>query len=331
MSHLTHIEEKIALNLKWSIMPPATLHMNMYINQKKCVRYNQSYSNLFNVSNGVKQGGVLSPTLFCIYMDNLLKGLKESGFGCKYGDVYVGCVAYADDVILLCGSLYGLKQQIKICENYAVEYKLKFNGEKSKLIIFTHDELNYSPEVVMCGQNVEIVHELKYLGFTFSNGPTDSFQTALVKDFNCKVNIFMSDFSKVTSKLRNKLFNNYCCSYYSYNLCNFHNLRSIDIQWKKAIRRIWKLPFRARSALLPHISQSLPPSVLFIKNFVKFFVNNMQSNNSVVQFVFQSAISNDTRLGNNLRYILYEHDLNISNVDKANMDFNVLCKIILSK
>ena len=57
----------------------------------------------------------------------------------------------------------------------------------------------------------------------------------------------------------------------------------------------------------------------------------MQRNNSVVQFVFQSAISNDTRLGNNLRYILYEHDLNISNVDKANMDFNVLCKIILSK
>ena len=259
--------------------------MHMYTNQKNSVRYNQTFSNLFDISNGVKQGGVLSPTLFCVYIDSLLKDLKESGFGCKYGDVYVGCVAYADDVILLCGSLYGLKQQIKICERFADEYKLKFNGEKSKLIIFSHDMVDYYPVVFMCDQVVEVVSEIKYLGFTFSNVPGDSFQTALIKDFNCKVNIFMSDFSKVTSFLRNKLFNNYCCSYYSYSLCSFQNLTPIDIQWKKAIRRIWKLPFRARSALLPIISQSLPPSVSFTKSFVKFFVNNIQSSNSLVKFV----------------------------------------------
>ena len=70
----------------------------------------------------------------------------------------MGCVAYADDVILLCGSLYGLKQQIKICENYADEYKLKFNGEKSKLMIFSHDDVLQIPDVFMCGQAVERVN-----------------------------------------------------------------------------------------------------------------------------------------------------------------------------
>ena len=243
----------------------------------------------------------------------------------------MGCVAFADDVILLCGSLYGLKQQIKICESYADEYKLKFNGEKSKLIIFSHDDGLQIPDVFMCGQAVERVNELKYLGFTFSNEPGDSFQTALIKDFNCKVNIFMSDFSKVTSRLRNKLFNNYCCSYYSYSLCKFQNLAPIDIQWRKAIRRIWKLPYRSHSVLLPHISQSLPPSVLFSKSFVKFFVNNIQSENSVVKFVFQSSLSNDTRLGNNFRYILYEHGLRINDMNQANMDLNTLCNTILNK
>ena len=183
----------------------------------------------------------------------------------------------------------------------------------------------------MCGQAVERVNELKYLGFTFSNGPDDSFQTALIKDFNCKVNIFMSDFSKVTSSLRNKLFSNYCCSYYSYSLCKFQNLAPIDIQWKKAIRRIWKLPFRARSVLLPHISQSLPPSDLFNKSFIKLFLNNMNSNNSIVKFVFQSSLSNDTILGNNFMYILYKHDLSINNINHINMDLKPLCDIILNK
>ena len=92
--------------------------------------------------------------------------------------------------MLLCGSLYGLKQQIKICENFAYEYKLKFNGEKSKLIIFSHDENYQFPDIVMCGKTVENVSELKYLGFIFSNGTSDSFQSALISDFNIKVNIF---------------------------------------------------------------------------------------------------------------------------------------------
>ena len=103
----------------------------------------------------------------------------------------------------------------------------------------------------------------------------------------------MSDFNKVTSKLKNELLSTYCCSYYGSNMCKFQNLELIDIQWKKAIRRIWKLPYRARSRLLPHISNSLPPSICFIKHFVKFYLRNIQNSDSVVNNVFQAALSND--------------------------------------
>ena len=305
--------------------------INIYTCQKNQVRYNQSLSSVFNISNGVKQGGVLSPTLFCIYIDNLLQNLKESRYGCKVGDVYVGCIAYADDVLLLCASLFGLKQQIKICEQFACEYKLKFNGDKSKLIIFNHAENHHVPMISMGGKPVENVSELKYLGYTFSNGTSDSFQSALITDFNVKVNIFMSDFSKVTSKLRNNIFKSYCCNYYGSNLVNFQNLTPIDTQWKKAVRRVWNLPSRARSLLLPHISNSLPPSIIALKTFVKFFVNGMQSNNSIIKYVFESALNNDTRLGNNFRYILYRHGMTINDFKEANLDSVVLCDLIMKQ
>ena len=58
-------------------------------------------SSIFNViymHNGVKQGGVLSASLFCIYMDELLSRLERSGIGCYIGNNYYGSISYADDL-----------------------------------------------------------------------------------------------------------------------------------------------------------------------------------------------------------------------------------------
>ena len=44
----------------------------------------------FAISNGVKQGGVISPILFCVYMDGLLHKLQSTGVGCYMGGVYAG-------------------------------------------------------------------------------------------------------------------------------------------------------------------------------------------------------------------------------------------------
>ncbi len=72
------------------------LLLNMYINQKLRVRWKSTYSPYFNVTNSVKQRGVISPILFCIYMDGLLHELEDSGVGCYVGDVFIGATGYAD-------------------------------------------------------------------------------------------------------------------------------------------------------------------------------------------------------------------------------------------
>jgi len=64
-------------------------------------RGNGSFSQWFQVHNGVKQAGVLSPVLFCVYMDGLLTRLKSAGFGCYIGHMFSGVIAYADDIALL--------------------------------------------------------------------------------------------------------------------------------------------------------------------------------------------------------------------------------------
>ena len=76
------------------------------------------------------QGGILSLLLFSFYVGNLLVKLKNNGIGCHIGLILVGDICYADDLILLCPSVVGLNDMIKICEDYTNEPDILFNGKK---------------------------------------------------------------------------------------------------------------------------------------------------------------------------------------------------------
>ena len=67
------------------------LIMNMYISQRMQVRFGTAMSSHFSISNGVKQGSVLSPILFTIYIDNLIVQLRKFNIGCKMGNINFRC------------------------------------------------------------------------------------------------------------------------------------------------------------------------------------------------------------------------------------------------
>ena len=101
----------------------------MYTSQTLKVKWGHTTSNCFNVRNRVKQGGVLSPLLFAIHTDSLLKRLEESGVGCHIGGHYTGTLAYADDITLLSPSMSWLRTVSKVCEEYATDFDVIFNGK----------------------------------------------------------------------------------------------------------------------------------------------------------------------------------------------------------
>ena len=78
------------------------------------VMWNSHVSDYFSISNGVKQGGVISPVMFNLYLDSLLISLKQSGLGCHINETYMGALGYADNITLTCPSLYGLNSMLYI-------------------------------------------------------------------------------------------------------------------------------------------------------------------------------------------------------------------------
>ena len=93
--------------------------LTWYSDQQVSVLWNSSISEKFSISNGVRQGGVLSPILFTIYMDELLLELKKAGIGCFWRHHFVGAVYYAGDIALLVPSLSALRIMLEICTRFA--------------------------------------------------------------------------------------------------------------------------------------------------------------------------------------------------------------------
>jgi len=91
-------------------------------------------SYVFQLHSGVRQGGVLSPVLFGVYVNSLIDALISSVLGCHVAGVHVGCVIYADDLLLMSGSLHNLQLVIDICCSEIEELDLVFNPNKYQVI-----------------------------------------------------------------------------------------------------------------------------------------------------------------------------------------------------
>ena len=101
------------------------------IGVNNCV-YNggKTKSSFFTISNGVRQGGILSPKLFSVYMDDLSNMAIGSGVGCYIDNVCVNDVFYADDLCLMAPCAIALQKLIHICHSYSIIVDLNFNAKK---------------------------------------------------------------------------------------------------------------------------------------------------------------------------------------------------------
>ncbi len=99
------------------------LLLNMYVSQNHRIIWESTHSSYFNVSNGVKQGGVISSILFCIHIDGLLEELEQSGVGFSWGMYILGHLAK-----LVTSTVQALHILTIICIQYAANYDILFNG-----------------------------------------------------------------------------------------------------------------------------------------------------------------------------------------------------------
>ena len=180
------------------------------------VRWGFTLSNGFNVFNCVRQGGILSPYLFSLYPDVLLEELADSGVRCFWGSLFVGAVAYADDIVLLAACASALRCMLNICNTYVSQHGLLFNGGKIQLICFRKLKSIKSLPVIHY-QNTELKYkdEVEHLGHILHNNLDDGPDiTRSIKDLNKKAISVLCLFHSADLVVKIYLIKMYCLSLY---------------------------------------------------------------------------------------------------------------------
>ena len=163
----------------------------------------------------MRQGCILSPLLFNLYLDKfprLLESSRDIDSITLPNGLPVNCLLYADDLILISRSAAGLQKQLNILNDYSEKWLLKVYLKKTKTLIFqkqnrksTRDKFSF----FLNGTPIDKASQYSYLGITFdTNGSFANSKKVSVE--KARRSIFASkrylDFNKLPINMCNKLF-----------------------------------------------------------------------------------------------------------------------------
>jgi len=212
-----------------------SLMENVIDKKKYKILLNGAESEEFILENGIPQGDSLSPTLFCLYINDFLIELHKNINNIdpiKIVDIKLASLVYADDIVLFSESQQGLIKQIKHMKTFCNENGLTINYNKTKIMI--HNEKENFKELMLKNDDdtttsIEIVEEYKYLGIWIAKtdrkhieeitkkGRASSYLTAKT----------LKEFGNINSKILNETFEMLTLSKMKYG-CEFYFDRNLN-------------------------------------------------------------------------------------------------------
>ena len=225
----------------------------MYLHQSCYIRWQQTRSYSFQVTNGTRQGGVFSPRGgFATYLDPLLALLRSSGLGCRIAGHWFGALALADDVILLSPTVQGLQSMVNICSEHAAQTDLVFSTdpdpEKSKTmcIAFSCKNKDRLSNVKLNGEILPWKDKVNHLGTTLASDCTttsDVMQKRATFIQTCyNLN---QEFAFATEEVRLKMLRLYNTAFYGSNSWLFRSEEVLKFgrTWNVNLRILFDIPY----------------------------------------------------------------------------------------
>ena len=184
----------------------------MYDQQQATVRTTYGLTDWFEIKQGVRQGCILSPHLFNIYSETIMRNALENFEGTvDVGGYKISNLRYADDIVLIASNMNGLQQLLDKVREASEKAGLFLNAKKTKTMMIQRQRaMNDDEHVTINGVAVENVKEFTYLGAVFTNTYDDSLEIkrriAIAKNATVALNKIWKDRS-ITLKTKLRLLN----------------------------------------------------------------------------------------------------------------------------
>lgn len=282
------------------------------------VRWGKAKSDLFPIVNGTRQGSVLSPALFSVYMDEILASLRDLGVGCYIGGVFMGAMGYADDLVLLAPTRTAMQMMLQTCEDFGTKNNLVFstdtdpNKSKTKCIFMTgRKRLNKPAPLHLYGRDLPFVSHANHLGNEISEDGTmdldikEKTAAFITRSLGVREQFSFAHPMEILRAVRV-----YCCDHYGTVLWDLRGdlAAKYTNSWKTCIKLAWKVPRATHSYFLRYLSGGLVMArsdiIARYSNFFKSLLSSPSKEVSILARVVARDIRTTT--AKNLRLIEVE-------------------------
>ena len=141
----------------------------LYTNTYSRIKINNELTGPLKIDRGVKQGCTLSPTLFNIYINDLIDCLKQESNGLRFGECNITALLYADDLVILGDSPSTLQKLLDALDDWCKHNGMVINPDKTKVVHFRHNRKEICQTAFSCGETlIGYTNCYKYLGVEFT-------------------------------------------------------------------------------------------------------------------------------------------------------------------
>ena len=187
----------------------------------------------------------------------LFTGLEDSGVGCYLGHEFMGALGYADDGTILAPIVSSFRAKLRICEEFGAEYCVTYKGKKTVCLCFSGRRHIDPPSVTISDVQLVWKSNAKHRGNIIKTDLCDDEEIRFKKcDFVAREESVVCTFKLASLEVCSRIFVAKCCHLHS---CQARGIKTkalfeLDVCWRKAICKLWHLPYTARSRLLPGLA-----------------------------------------------------------------------------
>ena len=180
---------------------------SIYAETTCCIKINEMLTDWFNTESGVLQGDTLSPTLFNIFVNDLILDVNSLDKGIYFGENRVTILLYADDIAVMSDSAENLQIILDKIFSWSRKNMIKFNEKKSNVVHFRKKFQEKTLFTFKLGDaNINIVNEYKYLGLILNE----------FQDYNVTAKVLADAANRALGAIINKYLSNNGLGYYTY-------------------------------------------------------------------------------------------------------------------
>ena len=141
---------------------------SLYICSQAAVRTREGETDRFEVKCGLRQGCVLSPLLFIIFMDNIMKRANQE-------ENSIEELMFADDLVLIAEDQSRLQEMVTNLDQQCKNYGMRISRDKTEVMVTSREPIQC--DIELDGETLKQVEQFKYLGGIF------------VREGGCKENV----------------------------------------------------------------------------------------------------------------------------------------------